>query len=203
MKSLRLLFTIAVIVAITSHVSSQSIIGDSQDWGPVSGGLRMSISPVTSGNMPRKGAEFYVAIQNVGAKDVVLNLGTMLANGRVMFPQAIRLILTDTQGKPRELHFVDKRYPAVIGRVDDFTVSLRSGSIYILRVTLDQFWSMATKEFALTLAAGRHQISARLEGQGAKAVTLDMQGIALMNFWKGTVESNSFEFEVAGNIAPK
>jgi hypothetical protein len=203
MKSLRLLLLITVIAATDLSVLSQSIIDDRQDWGPVSGGLRMAISPVTPGNLPREGAAFYIAIQNVGAKDVVLNLGIMLANGSVMFPLAIRLTLTDSQGKTREFQFEDKRYPAIAGRVDDYIVALRSGSVYVLRVSLDQYWSPEAKAFASTLADGRRRISARFEGQGAKAVNLDMQGVALMNFWKGTVQSNSFEFEVTGNTAPK
>jgi len=203
MKSLRLLFVITVIAATNLSVLSQPIIDDRQDWGPVSGGLRMAISSVTPGNPPREGVAFYIAIQNVGAKDVVLNLGIMLANGSVMWPQAIRLTLTDSQGKTRELQFEDRRYPAIAGRVDDYIVALRSGSIYVLRVSLDQYWSQEAKKFASTLADGRHRISARLEAQGAKAVNLDVQGVALMNFWKGTVQSNSSEFEVAGNTAPK
>jgi hypothetical protein len=169
----------------------------------VSDGPRMAVLSVTSGNQPREHPAFLVAIQNVGDTDVVVNLGHMLANGKVMFPEAIRLTLTDAQGKTRELHFSDKRYPGVAGRVDDFTVALRSGSIYVLRASLDQYWSPATKESVLTFSDGRHRIAARLEGQGAKSVNLDMQGIALMNFWKGTVQSNSFEFEVVGNSAPK
>jgi hypothetical protein len=186
---------------------SQSIVGVNQawgqNWGPVSGGLRIAISPVNSGNQPRENASFYVAIQNVSEKDLVLNLGLMLANGKVMFPKAIRLTLTDIQGKTRDLHFSDRRYPAIIGRADDFTVALRSGSIYVLRLSLDQYWSPATKEFILALADGRYRIVARFEGQGAKTDNLDMKGVALLNFWNGTVQSNAFEFEVAGNAAPK
>jgi hypothetical protein len=186
-----------------SPIDTSYALSARQEWGPVSGGLRMAISSIISGNLPREHTAFYVAIQNVGDADIVLNLGQMLANGKVMFPKAIRLTLTDAQGKTRELHFSDKRYPVVAGRVDDFTVALRSGSIYALRVSLDQYWSPETKEYVLTLSDGRYRISARLEGQGAKSVNIDMQGIALMNFWKGTVQSNSFEFEVRESGVPK
>jgi hypothetical protein len=65
----------------------------------------------------------------------------MLANGKVMLPAAIRLLLTDPAGHTRELQFFDRRYPAVAGRVDDFTVALRARSIYALRVSLNQYWS--------------------------------------------------------------
>src|SRR2546422_8817860 len=136
MNPLALTFTVAIVVARISGVASQSIVSAGQKWGPVSAGLRMAISPITSGPLPREGGEFDVAIQNVGDTDVVVNLGHMLANGKVMFPGAISLIVTDAQGNTRELHFSDRRYPAVAGRVDDFTVALRSGSTYVLRVAL-------------------------------------------------------------------
>jgi hypothetical protein len=127
----------------------------------------------------------------------------MIPNGKVMFPTAIRLTLTDAAGQTRELDFSDRRYPAVAGRVDDFTVALRSGSIYALRVSLNQYWSPTTKEFGLKLAAGRHRIAARFEGHGARTVNLDMQGAALLNFWKGTMESNVVDFVVSEPIASR
>jgi hypothetical protein len=70
-------------------------------------------------------------------------------------------------------------------------------------VSLNQYWSPATKEFALKLAAGRHRIAARFEGQEARTVNLDMQGAALLNFWKGTVESNVVDFVVSESIASR
>jgi hypothetical protein len=158
---------------------------------------------VNSGTLPPVGAKFYVALQNTGDADFVVNLGHMLANGKVMFPAAIHLILTDPPGKTRELDFSDRRYGVVAGRVDDFTVALRTGSVYVLRATLDQYWSPATQEFALRLMDGHYRIAARFDGQGVKAGNLDMQGIALMNFWKGTVRSNSLEFDVARNAPSK
>lgn len=168
----------------------------------MNGGLRLGVS-VRSGNLPPTAVEFDVALQNVGDNDFVVNLGFMLANGRVMFPRAIRLLLTDPAGATRELDFVDRRFAVVAGRLDEFTVALRTGSIYVLRMRLDQYVSPATKEFALKLADGRHRIVARFEGQGATIGNLDMPGLAFMNFWKGTVQSNSVEFEASPNTVPK
>jgi hypothetical protein len=121
---------------------------------------------VSSGNLPPAGAEFYVALENTSDSDFVVNLGQMLANGKVMFPTAIRLTLTDPAGQTRELDFSDRRYPGVAGRVDDFTVALRSGSIYALRVSLNQYWSPATKEFVLKL--GPVGIGSRRGSKGKK-----------------------------------
>jgi hypothetical protein len=165
LKIAGVLFGLALLVLISvlgirSAKDPNYFLGARQDWGPVSDGPRMAVLSVTSGNQPREHPAFLVAIQNVGDTDVVVNLGHMLANGKVMFPEAIRLTLTDAQGKTRELHFSDKRYPGVAGRVDDFTVALRSGSIYVLRASLDQYWSPATKESVLTFSDGRHRIAA-------------------------------------------
>jgi hypothetical protein len=197
MKSLTLFFAISLIVVGAPGISSQLMFPSSQSSEPSTRGLRIRISSVTSGNLPPAGAEFYVALENTADSDFVVNLGQMLANGKVMFPTAIRLTLTDPGGQTRELDFSDRRYSGVAGRVDDFTVALRSGSIYALRVSLNQYWSPTTKEFALKLAAGRHRIAARFEGQEARMVNLDMQGAALLNFWKGTVESNVIDFVVS------
>jgi hypothetical protein len=147
--------------------------------------------------MPSVRPEFLISIQNISSRDFVVNLGFMLANGKVMFPEAIRLSLTDPAGDTRKLRFFDRRYPAIVGRLDDFTVALRARAAYEFPVSLDQYWSESTKEFGMKLGAGRYRIQARFEGHGASYVNLDTPGIALMNFWKGTAESNTLEFEVS------
>jgi hypothetical protein len=43
----------------------------------------------------------------------------------------------------------------------------------------------------------RYRISARFEGHRATSLNLDTPGIALVNFWKGTVQSEVLEFEVS------
>jgi hypothetical protein len=204
MKSLASFFAVALIVATAPRISSQPVLALPQVWGPSTNGLRIGISSVSSSNLTAAGAQFSVALQNTGDSDFVVNLGHMLANGKVMLPEAIRFTLTDPAGKSRELrYFSARRYPVVAGRVDDFTVALQSGSIYVLRVSLNQYWGPATKEFEWKLAEGRHRITARFEGQGAQSANLDMQGIALLNFWKGTVQSNVVEFEVSRQVAPR
>ena len=63
----------------------------------------------------------------------------MLANGKVMFPAAVRLVLTDPAENTRELQFFDRRYSVIAGRLDDFTVALRAGATYVFPVSLDQY----------------------------------------------------------------
>jgi hypothetical protein len=77
--------------------------------------------------------------------------------------------------------------------VDPFVVPLRAGSTYVLRTSLNQYFIPATNNFDVRLASGRIRIAARFEGQGAESGNPD---IALLNFWKGTVESNVVEFDV-------
>src|SRR5262249_48858978 len=157
---------------IAHRVSPQSPPPTARAWGPSSDGLRIAIS-TTSAPVPSNSAEFLISIQNVSNTDFVVNLGFMLANGKVMFPEAVRLVLTYPAGNTRELHFFDRRYPAIAGRLDDFTVALRAGAAYEFPVSLDQYWSESTKEFGMKLGAGRHRIQARFEGRGASFVNLD------------------------------
>ena len=166
------------------------------DWGSANTGLRMAISSATTATETSVGPQFDIVIENVGDSDVVVNLGFMLSNGKVMFPEAIRLVLTDPRGTTRELQYFDRRYPGIAGRVDDFIVPLRAGSLYRIGVSLDHYWSSPTKEFGLKLARGRYRIDARFEGQGAQHENLDTPGIGLLNYWKGTLRSNSLAFEV-------
>jgi hypothetical protein len=153
----------------------------------------MSIS--ATGSSKADVPEFQVAFRNIGEQDVTLNLGFMLANGKVQLPKRIGLSLNEVNGKTWNLSFFDRRYPAINGRVDDYVVPLRVGSIYALKISLDQYWSPDTKELALNLPPGKYQINAQFEGGGAKTSNLDMPGIKLMNFWTGKLQSNVLEIE--------
>jgi hypothetical protein len=71
-------------------------------------------------------------------------------------------------------------------------VALRAGATYEFPVSLDQYVSPLVK-----LGPGRHRVHARFQGRGASYLNGDTPGIALMNFWKGTAQSNTLEFEVS------
>ncbi|MFL6230443.1 MAG: hypothetical protein ACJ741_16855 [Pyrinomonadaceae bacterium] len=167
--------------------------GDSLKWGAVGDGLQMSIASV--GPRLSETPQLQVMFRNVGEHDITLNLGVMLANGKVQLPNRIGFNLTDSAGRTRKFDFFDGRYAAVAGRVDDYVVPLRAGSTYALNLGLDKFYSSGTNEFASKLPAGKYQITAQFEGVGAQALNLDTPGIGLMNFWKGTLQSNTLMFE--------
>ena len=152
---------------------AQAPAGPVGAFGAVLNGLQLRIIPVTSGSGLPADVKLDVALENVGGSDFVLNLGTMLANGKVMWPDAIRLMLTDASGQRRELRF-SSRTAAIAGRIDDYM-----------------------RDSAAKLANGRYKIAAQFLGRRASGVNVDMQGVALLNFWTGTAHSNVAEFEVS------
>lgn len=139
--------------------------------------------------------DFQVALKNVGPKDINLNLGIMLANGRVQLPDNIHLSLKDSTGKVRELSFSDKRYGLIAGRVDDYIVPLRSGSTYTVLLKSEQFWSPKTSEFELKLQPGKYQVFAQFEGSGTKTHNIGSESVELIPLWKGKAQSNVLAFE--------
>lgn len=114
---------------------------------------------------------------------------------RYKLPDDVNINFTDAQGRSRVFKFADKKHSFVAGRLDDFVVPLRVGSMYTLRLTLDQFWCHETKELEIPLLPGRNQLTGQFHGSGARLGNLDMQAIKLMNFWLGNVESNTLTIE--------
>ena len=174
------------------NLSAQAPAGPVGAFGAVLNGLQLQITPVTSGSGAPADVKLDIGLRNTGEADFVLNVGTMLANGKIMWPDAIRLMLTDPSGRSRELRFAS-RTPGIAGRVDDYIVALRAGSSYTVRVSLEDY----TRGVESTaLADGRYVIAAQFLGRRANGVNLDMQGVALLNFWTGTAHSNMAEFVV-------
>jgi hypothetical protein len=201
MKSHRNLIVLLSLVAIsTILLLADGVAQTSTQFDPQasSAELRMSISVMTS--QEAKGVPvFHVTIENVGDKDVVLNLGMTLHNGRVHLPTEIRLMLTDSGGETKELLFSDKKSVVVIGRIDDYVVPLRVGSAYTLRLSLANYLYLfrKTKEYCpLNLKSGVYRVRAEFTGKGAQYVNGDMEGIELINFWKGTLKSDVTVFRI-------
>ena len=172
------LFLVAVLSIGLGSPRSQT----TTDYGNATNGVQMCLTS--------SGPNLEVAFRNIGDRDVALNLGVMMANGKIQLPNRIAIKFTDAQGKTRLFKFSDKRYPTVSGRLDDYVLPLRAGSMYTLQLTLDQFWCEETKEFSIPPLSGNNYLTAQFEGTGAHTVNLDMPGIKLMNFWLGNVESN-------------
>jgi len=103
--------------------------------------------------------------------------------GKVQLPKYLSINLTDGKGKTRLFQFTDKNHSRVAGRVDDYVVPLRVGSMFTLPLRLDQFWCQETMEFEMKLLPGENRLTAQFEGRGAKYITLDMPGIKLTSGW--------------------
>jgi len=188
-----LFVVLAITLAIAEETSSQAFPRLSQALGWSADGLRIGISAPTE-TVPSQGAKFIVALQNTSNADFVLNLGVMLGNGKVMHPAAVRVLLTDRiLGNTLELHYCGLR---IVGRVDDYTVALQAGATYALPVSLDKYCGPAPTGLGIKLLPGRYQISARFDSRGAITKGGDMAGVALLNFWKGTIQSDILEFDV-------
>ena len=190
-----LFVVLAITLAIPQETSSKAFLRPSQALGSSADGLRIGISAVTE-TIPSHGAKFIVALQNTSNADFVLNLGVMLGNGKVMLPNAVHLQLTDRiLGNTLALQFCGG--PAAIGgRVDDYTVALQAGATYALPVSLDKYCGLAPTGLGVKLLPGRYQISAGFDGRGAMTKNLDLAGVALLNFWKGTIQTDILEFDV-------
>jgi hypothetical protein len=178
-------FLFVGLILSTANASRQS--EDSPDCGAAVDGVQLCLAST--------GSNLRLVFQNIGNRDVTLNLGIMMANGKVQMPTNVAINLTDAQGKTRLFKFGDKRYPAVAGRLDDYVVPLRAGSSYSLRLTPDQFSCDETNEFSIPFLRGKNLLTARFEGIGARTANLDMPGMKLMNFWLGKVESNRLTIE--------
>jgi hypothetical protein len=183
MKALTFFCAVALIGGSHSVLRGQTVAATGSEWGPVNAGLRMAARPAMVGRRGRGEWQVDVAIENVGDTDALLSLGFMVAH--VMFPQSVRLILTDRHGRKRELEYGDPRYPHIGSRVDDFIVFLRTGSTYTLRLSWDRYWSPETHEYDMRLAGGEYRIEARFDGRAAQWP----REIAVMNFWQGTLRS--------------
>ncbi len=168
-------------------VSSKGQSLDNLKWGAAADGLQMSVEIAESKKVDIPELRFI--IRNVGEKDAILNLGTMLANGKTQLPDKIGFILTDAKGKTRKFDFFDGKYGAIAGRVDDYIVPLRSGSTYELKIGSDKFYSMETHEIGSKLPSGKYQIIAHFEGDGAEIRNLNT------NSWKGKLQSNTLTIE--------
>jgi len=128
---------------------------------------------------------FEVTLRNTGNEDMMVNLGMMLANGKKLQPDAIRLILIDAEGHSRELHLVG--VPGVAGRVDDYLIPLRVGSAHSLRLSLDDYWC-PTEKLRIPLKRGEYRVCAQLTSKGVR----------IMDVWTGTIQSEAATFRVGG-----
>jgi len=181
--------------AVSEKPQEQQFRENHTDWiSEELDGLRISISQVklpeqNDNDKPR----FNVALQNVGKKDLVLNLGIMLANGKEQYSTAVKLIFTDPNGKSCEFHNNIGRHPGIAGRLDPFIVPLAAGGTYVLRADFDNYWSVSPVGVPVPLPKGRYRVAAVFNG---KAVTFKQTGVYTQDlYWNGVIKSKKILFE--------
>lgn len=173
--------------------------GDAVAWGKAHEGLRIGIYSVQPTQAGQDQREFRVVLENVGENDLVLNVGLMLGNGRSQKPEAIRLLITDPEGRLRELH----PQPYIVGgRVDPMLVPLPAGASYTIRCTLAQYVLGIGKslESAARLKPGAYRVRADYDPKrGCEFDKWDVMSLVSACHWAGTVHSRDLGF----NIPPK
>ncbi len=137
---------------------------------------------------------FEVELTNSGNIDLVLNLGTMLLNGREQFADAIDLSLRDAENGTEKL--VLKGPGMIGGRVDRFVVPLPKGAHFILPIDLADYYIPNREVFDIELKPGQYFLSAEYRGERVEHANLDMQGLRTMPYWVGRVDSSETSFVV-------
>src|SRR6185436_3196234 len=98
----RLPFIVALLISVALAVATAEGSRSSQetaDCGRAVEGIRTCLASSDSG--------LRLSFANVGERDVTLNLGIMMANGKVQLPDRVAIKFTDAQGKMRLFHFGD------------------------------------------------------------------------------------------------
>ena len=75
---------------------------DATDCGQTVGGVQICLAS--------SGSALELAVRNVGERDVTLNLGIMMANGKVQLPNRLVMRFTDARGQTRLFQFADIRH---------------------------------------------------------------------------------------------
>jgi hypothetical protein len=162
-------------------------------WGASVEGLRLGVA-VVEGATREQSVE--ITFENAGSQDALLNLGFMVGNGRTMVPHAIRLVVRGVTFGTCELEYADPRVTHVGGRLDDLVVGLPRSGRYSVRLPLRDFWCGARKQWPMPWPDEPLHVFARFRGGPAVSVTLDMPGMRLMHFWRGTLESGAVTLRV-------
>lgn len=127
--------------------------------GQAVNGLQLSIrrDPPESGRsaMPR----FRVELRNVGAEDLLLNLGIVASASGRQYPTAVSLVLVDSKGESQRLEL--KRFsPSNAPGTKPLLLPLPAGASFSFPVDLRNYWALGHKEFNPELKAGTYWLEA-------------------------------------------
>ncbi len=135
------------------------------------------------------GANYSAAFRNQSAKPLFLVIGTIVANDKWLCPSNIKLLIVGPDGKARRSNssFGCDRSGAMAGRMDPLIIPLAAGASYSLPVV----------DFK-GASAGRYSVKAIYTGVpiSLKSSNSDMQGLSLIHYWTGTIDSNTVAVEI-------
>lgn len=162
-------------------------------WGISLEGLALSIS--VNEKVASSPRDVKLVLRNVTDHDLTINLGQMF-NGDEQRPSSLSFLLNlvDAQGHARKVRFFSRQGFAA-GRIDPYIIHLTTGSPYALTIRLNRFLCLETREWGISLAPGKNQLTAQFEGQKPGLVNLDQPEINSLNFWLGKLQSNTITVE--------
>ncbi len=133
-------------------------------------------------------------IKNRSGEGLILQLGVVFAMGAKQYPTAIRLLLSDAQGKK---HWANPAEPAGVigGQFLPLIVSLPAGASVKLPVQLTKcFWHTdgQLEDFEPSTKK-RYLLKAQFTGTRyhQSDADPDLKGISLWHFWEGIANSNA------------
>ena len=179
--NLRLTVCLFAMVAVTACLLAEPLRAE---MGRRHGGESQAAGVTLALASDATGAKYYASFRNEGAKPLFLVLGTITANDKWLCPDRIELLITGPDGKAHRSpsRFGCNPSGGIGGRMDPFVVPLAAGVSYSLPV-LDLHGA----------PAGRYIIKASITGVSIalRSCNLDMQGLSLIHYWTGVVESST------------
>lgn len=155
-------------------------------------GVHMTISAVASKKEPALVTGIDLKIRNSGTIDVLLNLGDKI--GAKEYPSAVRWTLTGPREQTMELVHCWNERAGDAGRIDDLVMVLPPGTSYAARMMFGPY--CYTVPGYTKPAPGHYRIEASFTGRRQQHADPGMKLPPLMEFWMGSMVSNSIDFTV-------
>ncbi len=163
--------------------ASQTALGNRDNNSGQSARVTLALARETTG------LNYFALLRNEGEKPLFLVIGTIMANDKWLCPDRIELLIAGPDGKARSSRSSFGCNPSggVAGRLDPLTIALAAGATYSLPVLELR-----------GLSAGRYIVKAKYTGVSLslRSLNLDMQGLSLIRYWTGTVESNTLTADI-------
>jgi hypothetical protein len=165
MKPSKRVQRVIILVAILPLLGGLSVAQEpnAKEWGAVANGLQMRISLDQAVNEQFKVPRFRVELRNVGAKDLLLNLGTKSRDGRRQYLTAVSLVLVDAHRGSQWLE-LKRTVPVSHAGTEALSLPLPVGASFSFPVNLDDYWVATSEELDHRPKPGTYLVAAHLNG---------------------------------------